>query len=86
MVLRLVDHFGLSALIRLGFAIAPPRHDRLARSTFDLFAIIQRIVDTGAHFRSLAEPWADTSTGPRRLMIAVPGGIADGWNARFPMV
>jgi DNA invertase Pin-like site-specific DNA recombinase len=82
----LIDHFGLAALIRLGFAIAPPRHDRLAQSTFDLFAIIQRIVNTGAHFRSLAEPWADTSTSTRRLMIAVLGGIVDGYNALFPMV
>jgi len=49
----------------------------LARSTFDLFAIIQRIVDSGAHFRSLAEPWADTSTSTGRLMIAVLGGLAD---------
>jgi DNA invertase Pin-like site-specific DNA recombinase len=51
--------------------------DRLARSTFDLFAIIQRIVDTGAHFRSLAEPWADTSTSAGQLMIAALGGLAD---------
>jgi DNA invertase Pin-like site-specific DNA recombinase len=53
------------------------RIDRLARSTFDLFAIIQRIVDAGAHFRSLAEPWADTSTSAGLLMIAVLGGLAD---------
>ena len=53
------------------------RIDRLARSTFDLFAIIQRIVDAGAHFRSIAEPWADTSTSAGRLMIAVLGGLAD---------
>src|SRR6202043_330380 len=43
----------------------------------DLFAIVKRIVDTGAHFRSLAEPWADTSTSTGRLMIAVLGGLAD---------
>jgi DNA invertase Pin-like site-specific DNA recombinase len=53
------------------------RIDRLARSTFDLFAIIQRIVDSGADFRSLAEPWPDTSTSTGRLMIAVLGGLAD---------
>jgi DNA invertase Pin-like site-specific DNA recombinase len=51
------------------------RIDRLARSTFDLFAIVKAIVDRKAQFRSLAEPWADTSTG--RLMIAVLGGLAD---------
>jgi len=49
----------------------------LARSTFDLFAIVKRIVDAGAHFRSLAELWADTSTSTGRLMIAVLGGLAD---------
>lgn len=53
------------------------RIDRLARSTFDLFAIVKRIVDSGAEFRSLAEPWADTGTSTGRLMIAVLGGLAD---------
>jgi DNA invertase Pin-like site-specific DNA recombinase len=68
-------------LLKLLKAVAPgdvvtvTRIDRLARSTFDLFAIVKRIVDAGAQFRSLAEPWASTSTG--RLMIAILGGLAD---------
>ena len=53
------------------------RIDRLARSTFDLFEIVKRIVDAKAQFRSLAEPWADTGTSTGRLMLAVPGGLAD---------
>jgi DNA invertase Pin-like site-specific DNA recombinase len=53
------------------------RIDRLARSTFDLFAIVKSIVGHRAQFRSLAEPWADTSTATGRLMIAVLGGLAD---------
>src|SRR5882762_10848373 len=53
------------------------RIDRLARSTFDLFAIVKRIVDTKAQFRSLAEPWADSSSSTGRLMLAVLGGLAD---------
>jgi DNA invertase Pin-like site-specific DNA recombinase len=53
------------------------RIDRLARSTFDLFAVVKQIVDAKAQFRSLAEPWADTDTGTGRLMIAVLGGLAD---------
>jgi DNA invertase Pin-like site-specific DNA recombinase len=53
------------------------RLDRLARSTFDLFAIVKQIVDAGGQFRSLAEPWADTVTSTGRLMIAVLGGLAD---------
>jgi hypothetical protein len=47
------------------------RIDRLARSTFDLLAIVKQIVDAGGQFRSLAEPWADTSTSTGRLMIAI---------------
>ena len=53
------------------------RIDRLARSTFDLFAIVKQIADAGASFRSLAEPWADTGTSTGRLMLAVLGGLAD---------
>jgi hypothetical protein len=37
--------------------------------------IVKQIVDVKAQFRSLAEPWADTSTSTGRLMIAVLGGL-----------
>jgi DNA invertase Pin-like site-specific DNA recombinase len=58
-----------------GDVVTVTRIDRLARSTFDLFGIVKRIVDAKAQFRYLAEPWADTGT--RRLMLAVFGGLAD---------
>ncbi len=70
-------------LLKMLKAIAPgdmvtvTRIDRLARSTFDLFAIVKQIVDAKAQFRSLAEPWADTGTSTGRLMLAVLGGLAD---------
>ena len=70
-------------LLKMLHALAPgdvvtvTRIDRLARSTFDLFAIVKQIVDAEAQFRSLAEPWADTGTSTGRLMIAVLGGLAD---------
>src|ERR1700745_2977169 len=60
-----------------GDVVMVTRIDRLARSTFDLFGIVKRIVDAKAHFRSLAEPWADTGTSTGRLMLAVLGGLAD---------
>src|SRR3954453_22965749 len=60
-----------------GDVVTVTRIDRLARSTFDLFAIVKCIVDPGGQFRSLAEPWADTGTSTGRLMIAVLGGLAD---------
>jgi DNA invertase Pin-like site-specific DNA recombinase len=70
-LLRLLNN--LSA----GDVVTVTRIDRLARSTFDLFVIVKCIVDAGGQFRSLAEPWADTSTATGRLMIAVLGGLAD---------
>jgi len=60
-----------------GDVVTVTRIDRLARSTFDLFAIVKQIVDAKAQFRSLAEPWADTGASTGRLMIAVLGGLAD---------
>ena len=67
----------LLASLGPGDMVVVTRIDRLARSTFDLFGIVKRIVDAGARFRSLAEPWADTATSTGRLMIAVLGGLAD---------
>src|SRR3954452_18398256 len=70
-LLRMLDR------LEPGDVVTVTRIDRLARSTFDLFAIIKRIVDVGGQFRSLAEPWADTGTSTGRLMLAVLGGLAD---------
>jgi Resolvase, N terminal domain len=61
-----------SELLRLLKAVAPgdvvtvTRIDRLARSTFDLFAIVKQIVDAGGQFRSLAE--RGISTPARRAV------------------
>jgi DNA invertase Pin-like site-specific DNA recombinase len=63
--------------LKPGDVVTVTRIDRLARSTFDLFGIVKRIVDRKAQFRSLAEPWADTGTRTGRLMLAVLGGLAD---------
>jgi DNA invertase Pin-like site-specific DNA recombinase len=60
-----------------GDVVTETRIDRLAHPTFDLFAIVKRIVDATAQFRSLAEPWTDTSTSTGRMMMAVLGSRAD---------
>ncbi len=59
---RMLDH------LRAGDVVTITRLDRLARSTADLLAIAERINEAGADLRSLAEPWADTTTpaGSRR--------------------
>jgi DNA invertase Pin-like site-specific DNA recombinase len=73
------DRRELRMLKRLapGDVVTVTRIDRLARSTFDLFSIVKRIVDAKAQFRSLPEPWADTDTSTGGLMLAVLGGLAD---------
>jgi DNA invertase Pin-like site-specific DNA recombinase len=51
--------------------------DRLARSVLDLFFIVRQVSEAGGGFRSLVQPWANTSTASGRLMLAILGGLAD---------
>ena len=68
---RLLDH------LRTGDVVTVTRLDRLARSTRDLLEIAERIKEAGAGLRSLAEPWADTTTPAGRMVLTVFAGIAD---------
>jgi len=68
---RLLDH------LRIEDVVAVTRLDRLARSTGDLLEIAERIKDAGAGLRSMAEPWADTTTPAGRMVLTVFAGIAD---------
>jgi DNA invertase Pin-like site-specific DNA recombinase len=53
------------------------RLDRLARSTIDLLTIVKLIVDNGCQFKSLADPWCDSTTPTGRLLLTVLGGLAE---------
>lgn len=53
------------------------RLDRLARSTRDLLNILDEVARKGAHFRSLNDTWADTTSPHGRLMLTVLGGLAE---------
>ena len=53
------------------------RLDRLARSTRDLLDIAERLRDVDAGLRSLAEPWADTTSPAGRMVLTVFAGIAE---------
>jgi DNA invertase Pin-like site-specific DNA recombinase len=52
------------------------RLDRLARSTLDLLTILRRVAEAGAKFKSLKDPWADTTTPHGELMVTILGGLA----------
>ena len=53
------------------------RLDRLARSTRDLLNILDAIGKARAGFKSLADPWADTTTPHGKLMVTVLAGLAE---------
>ena len=53
------------------------RLNRLARSSRDLLNILDSISKAGAGFRSLGDPWADTTTPHGRLKMTVLGGLAE---------
>ena len=74
------DRAGLARLLREvepGDVVVVTRLDRLARSTRDLLNVLGSLAEKGAMFRSLADPWADTTTPHGRLMLTVLGGLAE---------
>ncbi|WP_435416757.1 recombinase family protein [Parerythrobacter aurantius] len=68
---RLMEH------LRAGDALVVTRLDRIARSTRDLLDIAQQLTDAEAGLRSLAEPWADTTSPAGRMVLTVFAGIAE---------
>lgn len=60
-----------------GDTLIVSRLDKLARSSRDLLNILHEIGVKGATFRSLGDPWADTSSPHGRLMLTVLGGLAE---------
>ena len=63
--------------IRDDDVLAVTRLDRLARSTRDLLDIAEKLKEAGAGLRSLAEPWADTTSPAGRMVLTVFAGIAE---------
>ena len=65
------------AALGAGDVLLVTKLDRLARSTRDLLNSLAAIGDRGTGFRSLSDPWADTTTPHGRLMLTVLGGLAE---------
>ena len=51
--------------------------DRLARSTSDLFVITRKVETAKASFRSLREPWADTTSSMGKFLLTVFAGLSE---------
>jgi DNA invertase Pin-like site-specific DNA recombinase len=56
------------ASLEAGDVLLVTKLDRLARSTRDLLNTLAAIGEAGASFKSLGDPWADTSSAHGRLM------------------
>ena len=65
------------ASLEPGDTVLVTKLDRLARSTRDLLNTLATIGEAGASFKSLGDPWADTTTPHGRLMLTVLGGLAE---------
>lgn len=68
---RLIDKLGY------GDVLLVTRIDRLARSTLDLHLMLDAVAKRGAGFRSLRDPWADTTSPHGRLILTVLAGLAE---------
>jgi DNA invertase Pin-like site-specific DNA recombinase len=65
------------AKLGTGDTLVVCRLDRLARSSRDLLNLLHEVGLKEAKFRSLHDPWADTSTPHGRLMLTVLGGLSE---------
>ena len=63
--------------IRVGDVLVVTRLDRLARSTAELLATAERLMEKEAGLQSLDEPWADTVSPSGRMILTVFAGIAE---------
>ena len=63
--------------LRADDVVVVTRLDRLARSTSELLRIAETIEEKSAGLRSIAEPWADTTTPAGRMVLTVFAGIAE---------
>jgi DNA invertase Pin-like site-specific DNA recombinase len=68
---RLLEH------LREGDVLVITRLDRLARSTRDLLEISEILNRANVGLRSLAEPWADTTSPSGKMVLTVFAGIAE---------
>jgi DNA invertase Pin-like site-specific DNA recombinase len=73
------------AALQGGDVLVVTRLGRLARSTRDLQNVLATVSERGAGFRSLGDPWADTTTPHGRLMLTVRGPRRQGIQALGPV-
>lgn len=74
---RLID------FLRPGDCVVVCKLDRLGRNTLEMLEICRDIAAAEATFRSIAEPWADTTSPAGSLILTVMAGVAEFERARM---
>jgi DNA invertase Pin-like site-specific DNA recombinase len=67
----------LLATLKRGDTLVVTRLDRLGRSVRELLNLLADFERRGVGFKSLGDPWADTTSPHGRLMLTVLGGLAE---------
>lgn len=70
-LLALIDY------VRAGDVVMVTRLDRLARNTRDLLDIAERLQIADVGLKSLAEPWADTTSPAGKMLFTILAGVAE---------
>jgi DNA invertase Pin-like site-specific DNA recombinase len=65
------------AALRRGDLVIVTRLDRLGRSVRELLNLLADFEQKGVGFRSLSDPWADTTSPHGKLMVTILGGLAE---------
>ena len=65
------------AALKRGDVVIVTRLDRLGRSVRECLNLLADLDKTGVGFKSLGDPWCDTTTAHGRLMLTVLGGLAE---------
>jgi DNA invertase Pin-like site-specific DNA recombinase len=63
--------------LRRGDLVLVTRLDRLGRSVRELLNLLAELDQKGVGFKSLGDPWCDTTTAHGRLMLTILGGLAE---------
>lgn len=66
----------LMEVIGPGDIVLVTKLDRLARDTIDMLELVKEIGAKGAGFKSIAEPWCDTSTPAGEMLLTFMAGVA----------
>lgn len=71
-----VQYKAMMEVVKSGDVIIISELTRIARSTTDLFKIMEQLEEKGVMLKSIKEEWLDTTTATGRLLFTIMAGIS----------